>query len=163
MPLAVTHILLPIILVDTFRDHFLKKKKILSNRLILFAGLAGLLPDIDLPISLLLGVDLHRTITHSIIFPLMFLILAGILYFRKNKVYFKISLMFFIGFSIHLILDIIFGEVYFLFPFSFEGYYFDLTHLSNVYVQELYAMLDAVLLFFWLIHEELEHKIKDYL
>jgi hypothetical protein len=27
----------------------------------------------------------------------------------------------------------------------------------------IYAAIDAILLFFWLIHEELEHKISDYL
>jgi membrane-bound metal-dependent hydrolase YbcI (DUF457 family) len=160
MPLAVTHILIPVILVDTLRDRIIKKKNILSNKFVLLAGLAGLLPDIDLPISLILGVDLHRTITHSIIIPLTFLFLF--LVFLKKEKYSKIFLMFFIGFSFHILLDLIFGEVYILFPFSFEGYYLNLTHFSNLLMQELYTMIDAILLFFWLIHEELEHKISDY-
>ena len=160
MPLAVTHILIPIILVDALRDHVIKKKNILSNKFVLLAGLAGLLPDIDLLISLILGVNLHRTITHSIIVPLTFLFLF-IVFLKKEK-YSKIFLMLFIGFSFHIILDVIFGEVYVLFPFSFGGYYINPNHFSNLFVQELYTMMDAILLFFWLIHEELEHKISDY-
>jgi len=70
--------------------------------------------------------------------------------------------MLFIGFSFHIILDVIFDEVYVLFPFSFEGYYINPNRFSNLFIKELYTTMDAILLFFWLIHEELEHKISDY-
>ena len=49
MPLAVTHILVPIILMDLLRDHILKRNKIITNKNVLLAGLGGLFPDIDLP------------------------------------------------------------------------------------------------------------------
>jgi len=160
MPLAVTHILVPIILVDTFRDHILKKKNILSNRFILLAGLSGLLSDIDLPISYLLGANLHRTITHSVLFPLIFLTGFIFFYFYKKKTLYKIFLMLFVGFSTHIMLDYLFGEIYILFPLSMKGYYFNPSYLYDS--SQILVMFDAVLLFFWLIHEQLEHKISDY-
>ena len=75
MPLAVTHILIPIILIDLFRDHILKKKGVITNKHVLLAGLAGLFPDIDLPICYLLmgGVNVHRLYTHNIWLPILFL------------------------------------------------------------------------------------------
>lgn len=50
MPFAVTHVLVPIILVDFIRDHVLKKPKLLPNRYVFLAGVAGLVLDTDLPI-----------------------------------------------------------------------------------------------------------------
>lgn len=56
MPLAVTHVLLTIILVDLFRDYIMKNhKKYLTLHTIMIAGIAGLLPDIDIPLFWLLN------------------------------------------------------------------------------------------------------------
>lgn len=49
MPLAVTHVLLTIIAVDLFRDYFLKNKRYFTIHTVFIAGIAGLLPDMDLP------------------------------------------------------------------------------------------------------------------
>ena len=80
MPLAVTHILTPLILSDIYRDYIAKKK--FNLRYILVAGLAGLLPDIDIAIAWVLRLvsninisEIHRTFTHTLWFPLIFLIL----------------------------------------------------------------------------------------
>ena len=79
MPLAVTHVLLTIILVDLFRDYFTKHKKYFTLHTIFIAGVAGLLPDIDIPINWLLNslgysfdILKHGVITHTAFFGLIF-------------------------------------------------------------------------------------------
>jgi len=47
MPQAVVHVLFVIIVLDLFRDHFLKDKRELPLHYIFIGGIAGLLPDID--------------------------------------------------------------------------------------------------------------------
>jgi len=163
MPFAVTHILVPLILVDFVRDHFYKKKFILPNRYVIFAGLAGLLPDVDMLYPLFSVPNLHGTITHSIFIPIAFFIGFLISHYLKKKKLYKIFLMLFIGFSIHILLDATFSDsIAFLFPLSFERIGLNLIGpLKEWY--SFYAAMDAILLFVWLIHEELEHKISDYL
>jgi len=161
MPYAVTHILIPIILVDTVRDHVFKtKKKSLPNRYVLFAGIAGLLPDIDL----LFTPYLHRTITHSVWFPLIFLFGFLLSYTLQKEKLYKIFLMLFTGFSLHILMDaILLGSVAPLFPLNPTE--IGLNILTPVVLLGLnaFSAIDAVLLFLWLIHEELEHNISEYL
>lgn len=145
---------------------FKLKKRYLPNKYVLLAGLAGLLPDIDLIPSLLLvgSSGLHRTITHSLVFPAIFFIGFLVFCFLKRKKLYKIFLMLFIGFFIHILLDFsLLGTVYLLFPFSFTEFGLNLLAPLEPFGLEIFAMIDAILLFFWLIHEELEHKISDYL
>jgi membrane-bound metal-dependent hydrolase YbcI (DUF457 family) len=165
MPQAVMHILIPIIMVDTIRDHvFKQKRRLLPNKYVLLAGLAGLLPDIDLPLSMLLGQPLHRTITHSLLPPLVFLCGVAIFYFFKKIKSYKILLMLFVGFSLHIFLDFLLTDsLPLLFPFSFETYGLNILGLYSSTEYNVFTIMDAILLFFWLIHEELEHKISDYL
>ncbi len=161
MPYAVTHALIPIILVDTVRDHVFKtKRKFLPNRYVLFAGIAGMLPDIDL----LFAPSLHRTITHSIWFPLIFLF--GFLFsytLQKEKLY-KIFLMLFIGFSLHILMDaILLGSIIPLFPLDSTKIGLNLLAPIVSLGPDVFPAIDAILLFIWLIHEELEHNISEYL
>src|SRR3989338_2992064 len=97
MPQAVMHILLAIIVLDLFRDYMVKNKKEVPLSFIFIGGIAGLLPDIDIPLFWLvnnfLGIQVewfHRTFSHSIFFPLIFLIVSLVIY-RFNK---KYSLLF---------------------------------------------------------------------
>ena len=91
MPLAVTHILLTIILVDLFRDYIMKKhKKYLTLHTIMVAGIAGLLPDIDVPINWVLSffgksfeILQHGGLTHTAFFGLIFSIMSIIRRYRK--------------------------------------------------------------------------------
>lgn len=175
MPLAVTHILVPIILLDIFRDHILKKKGVITNKHILLAGLAGLFPDIDLPVSYLFlgGVNIHRLYTHNIWFPLLFLAVS-VFFESINKK--RISLYFNMlafGFLIHLILDsFLEGWISPFFPLSSYAFGLNLipelikTFFPNLPLEHfsllIFSAMDAVLLYFWLIHEQLTHKIKDY-
>lgn len=163
MPFAVTHILVPMILVDFVRDHLFKiKKQVLPNNYVLLAGLFGLMLDIDM-LPVLFGMpNLHGTTTHSIIFPIAFFIVFLMSYLLKKRRTYKIFLMLFIGFSIHVLLDFSFSDtITIFFPFDFNQYGLNLIgSLGNWY--DLYAAIDAILLFLWLIHEGLEHKISDY-
>ena len=161
MPYAVTHALIPIILVDTVRDHVFKmKKRFLPNRYIIFAGIAGMLPDLDL----LFTPSLHRTITHSIWFPLIFLFGFLLSYtFQKEKLY-KIFLMLFVGFSLHVLMDAtLLGSVAPFFPLDATQIGLNLLAPVVSLRPDVFPAIDAVLLFMWLIHEELEHNISEYL
>ena len=168
MPLAVTHVLIPIILVDLFRDYFLKNKKLLPNHMIFLAGVAGLMVDIDLPLSILLGnwlglpIPAHRIMSHNIWIPLSFLALSVFFWKKKNKTLGKIFLMFSIGTASHLILDAtLIGTIAPFYPMS--DMMWGLNLLPSRYWQDFSASIDAVLLLLWLVHEEMKHKISDYL
>lgn len=163
MPFAVTHILVPMILVDFARDRVFKiKKQFLPNKYVLLAGLFGLMSDIDM-LPVLFGIpNLHGIITHSIIFPITFFIGFSISYLLKKEKTYKIFLMLFIGFSIHIILDATFSDtITIFFPFDFNQYGLNLMGSLGKWFN-LYVAIDAILLFLWLIHEGLEHKISDY-
>jgi len=175
MPLAVTHILVPIILMDLFRDFILKKKGVITNKHVLLAGLSGLFPDIDIPISyfFLNGVNIHRIYSHNIWIPILFLAFAAYFNSIKKK---KVSIYFIMiafGFVIHIVLDGILGG--FITPFyPFSDYKFGLnlvpfflmTYFPALFQERfitlLFSAMDATLLFFWLIYLQLTKKIKDY-
>ena len=175
MPLAVTHILVPIILIDLFRDHIIGKKGVITNKHVLLAGLSGLFPDIDLPVSYLVfgGVSIHRLYTHNIWFPILFLAISMFFHFidkKKTSLYF---VMMAFGFTMHLVLDAsLSGYIVPFYPFS--NYTFGLNIIERILMVIspnlvnkdfgllIFSSMDAVLLFFWLIHEQLTNKIKDY-
>ena len=80
MPLAVTHVLLTIMIVDLYRDYVAKHKKYFTLHTVFIAGFAGLLPDIDIPLNWVLNIFgagiIHGTITHTPLFAFIFLIPA---------------------------------------------------------------------------------------
>jgi len=172
MPLAVTHVLLTIILVDLYRDYLAPHKHYFTLHTILIAGVAGLLPDIDIPINWImhaLGVSIqwlsHGGITHTPLFGFLFLI-PGIYLWKKeqhqNAMYFFVITF---GICFHLFLDALLGGgssdgIMFFFPFSTIG--FKLHLLKEVGLKQLPAALDAVILLAWLWHEEKKHKITDF-
>jgi len=170
MPFAVTHVLSSIIAVDLYRDYFTKHKRYFTLTTILTAGIAGLLPDIDIPINFLLnllGIPLtltHRGMTHTLLFAILFL-LPG-LYFWKNKKH-KIGMLFFVttfGILLHILLDVLFSADYgimLLWPFLEVN--FSLNLLNSETLLNFYAAIDALLLIGWLVHEEIKHKIKDFI
>jgi len=169
MPFAVTHVLTSIILVDLFRDYFAKHKKYFTLHTIFIAGVAGLLPDIDLPLNWFLnffGLNIvHGTVTHTPLFGLIFLI-PGLILWRKKK--HKIATYFFVacfGIFLHLSLDYLFmgnygSGIMFFYPFSNETY--GLNILQNV-AYHFFAAVDAIILLLWLWHEEIKHKISDFI
>lgn len=173
MPLAVTHVLLTIILVDLYRDYITKHKKYFSLHTILFAGIGGLLPDIDVPINWVLNsfgyfpdILKHGGVTHTPLFGLIFLIPAFIL-LKKGK--YKISVYFFVitfGILFHIFLDYLIGGgtyegIMWFYPFSTVTYKIHL--LTNIGLRNLAAGIDAIILLAWLWHEEIKHKIIDFI
>jgi hypothetical protein len=168
MPFAVTHVLLTIILVDLYRDYVAKHKKYFTLHTVFIAGFAGLLPDIDIPLNWLLSFFsagiMHRTLTHTPFFGLIFLIPGIYLWFKKKHkaaLYFIVTT---IGIFFHIFLDFILstddGGLMLFYPLSFAQY--GLNLVSNISPTAL-AGIDAVILLLWLWHEELRHKISDYI
>lgn len=174
MPLAVMHVLTSIILVDLYRDYIAKKKKYFTLNTIFFAGFFGLLPDIDIPLRMIseaLGFNVpfifqHGGITHTPFFALLFLMPAFIFYKKKKH---KIAMYFYVAtFAIflHIFLDYIIGGgsyegIMWLFPVSLQVWkihiinYFSFSHIPE--------SIDALLLLAWLWHEEIKHKISDFI
>jgi hypothetical protein len=76
MAYAATHILVPMLLVEVYRIVFKKK---FSRWYTVFVGFAGLLPDIDFAVQWFMQwvfhieLDLHRYVSHSAIFILLFI------------------------------------------------------------------------------------------
>ena len=76
MALAVTHVLIAILTLDFFRHYVFGLKKF-PRHLLVVGGIAGLMPDIDIPLgwffSFLTGnkVALHGEFTHSLIFVMV--------------------------------------------------------------------------------------------
>lgn len=174
MPLAVTHVLLSIILVDLFRDYVIRDhKKYLTLHTIMIAGIAGLLPDIDIPINWILGffgksfaLMQHGGLTHTAFFGLIFLIPGFILWKKgrhKTAVYFFVITL---GVLFHVFLDYLLGGgryegIMWLWPLSSQAFKIHLLRYSNL--SNLPAGIDALILLGWLWHEEIKHKISDFI
>lgn len=169
MPFAVTHVLTSIILVDLYRDYFARHKKYFTLHTVFIAGFAGMLPDIDVPLGYFLnflGVDLmHRGFTHTPLFALIFL-LPGIILWKNKKQ--KEAMYFFVaafGILTHIFLDYTVstdagGGIMFLYPFSDAQYGLNLLQGAT---PVFFAGIDAAILLLWLWHEEMKHKISDYI
>ena len=76
MPQAVTHFLVVVILLELYREFFVKKKKSFPVHYVFIGGLAGLLPDLDIAVYYALSFfgftiqEVHRTFSHNLFFPL---------------------------------------------------------------------------------------------
>jgi len=173
MPFAVTHVLTSIIFVDLYRDYIAKHKRYFTLHTIFIAGLAGLLPDIDIPLGTFLGLfgkELgHRTITHTPFFALLFLIPAIILWHHKKH---KHAMYFFVttfGILMHLLLDFLLvpdtaGGVLLFYPLSYADFSIGiLGNITPLKTVNLFAAIDALILMLWLWHEEIKHKISDFI
>lgn len=182
MPLAVTHILVPILIVAIFRDFYLRKKdkKDCPLHYVLIAGLGGILPDIDILISIILNLagipdwDVHKTFTHSLFFTVIFLILFLVIpkgkarnkNVSKQKLSLRlIFLMIAVGTLTHIILDALLGgEAFFFYPFSLVDYSIHLfSYLPKVMRDVAFPILDGILLIIWVVYLELKHKISDFI
>lgn len=180
MPQAVAHILLPLILASIIRDFYIKKKdrKNFPLHYVLIVGLAGILPDIDVVAFWFLHFfgfnlgEVHRTFSHTIFVPIVFIIL-GLLFtgrsfstLRKHKL--KINIVFYcfaIGSLFHLILDGVFvGYVAPLYPFITTPIGLNMFgYLPKILNEIAPASLDAGLLIIYLAYLELKHKISDFI
>lgn len=162
------------------RDFYLEKKN--KNhfplRYVLIAGLAGILPDIDILVFWVLNNfgfafdSVHRVFTHTLVLPLIFLILFFIFHniksieLGRNKL--KISiicLMIAFGTLTHLIFDwALWGQIYPFYPFSsFASGLNIVSGIQSDLQWVFFASLDAILLVFWLIYLEFKHKISNFI
>lgn len=174
MPLAVMHVLTSAILVDLYRDYVTKHKKYFTLYTVFLAGFFGLLPDVDIALRIIANffklsipsLLQHGNITHTPFFAVLFFIPGFILWKIKKK---KQAVYFFVAVPvilIHVLLDYFFGGgsqygIMWLFPFSTEAWKLNIT--STVFLQEFQRGLDAVILLVWLWHEEIKHKISDFI
>ncbi|MBI4155285.1 metal-dependent hydrolase [Candidatus Woesearchaeota archaeon] len=171
MPLAVTHIIITIVLVDLYR-HYIAKNSF-SRVYVLIAGIAGLLPDADIPLSWLISLFsktpliVHRIFTHAVIWSILFVLIAFIIHISSKKKYFKFTkkqvalffIMISIGWLSHIVLDCTLqGNE----TISWIPIIANLNFCPKWLTQEAITGLDAIILLAWLIHEEIKHKIKDY-
>ncbi|MEK6970005.1 MAG: metal-dependent hydrolase [Nanoarchaeota archaeon] len=163
MALAVTHVIITIIVLDVFRHYVFGKKKF-PRYLLVVGGIAGLLPDIDVPLTwiynLLMGTtgSLHGLFTHSILFPAIFLILTSVFFLQKKIKLAKISLVIFVGLFLHLLLDCLYGGYStFLWPMEIST-----AFCPQWGIKSYASAIDALILVAWLIHEEAHKLIKDY-
>lgn len=170
MPLAVTHVILAIVLLDIFRDYIIKNRKKIPLHYIFIGGVAGLLPDIDVPLYWLLNKLLkieitwfHRTFSHSIFFPLAFLaVTVGLALFSKNKKHWVLMAVITFGVSLHILLDGLFvGYITLFYPFSTLQYGFNFA--SRIAWPSFIEGLDAIILLVWLWDLDRRHKLRDFM
>jgi len=165
MALAVTHILIAIIILDLFRHYVFGKGKF-PRYLLVIGGIAGLAPDLDIPlswfVSLITGntVQLHGEFTHSIFFVILFAVIGLIRHLQEDDKWAKIFYVIAAGWFIHLLLDCIFGGYgTFLWPVVYNTKMF----CPQWNVSQFRVAIDAALLVIWLIHEEIHNRIRDYI
>lgn len=178
MPQAVTHVLIVLILLELYRDYFVKNKKAFPIHYVLIGGVAGLLPDLDIAVFYLLSFfgftiqEVHRTFSHNIFVPLLFVAIAVPFWKFKNKElgerHLKLRNIFLViafGILMHLILDsIVSGYVMPLYPFSTFSFGLNLLQYApSAWRSTIEPSLDAAFLVLWLIRIEVRHKISSFL
>jgi len=164
MPFAVVHIIVAIAILGIVR-HYFSSKKTLTPRIILIGGIAGLLPDLDILLSWVYDiltrttVDLHGLFLHSILFPILTLVVALTLFLTKKK---KLAVIFSVitfGLILHSSLDCLFGGVdkNFLWPLK------STNSCPEWGLAGFAEELDAIFFVLWLGYLELRKKVKDYI
>lgn len=178
MPQAVTHIVAAILIAEFIREYVVKDKKKFSIYYVFIAGLAGILPDLDVAAFWILNFfgysieEVHRTFTHTLFVPLLFLILAFIFWNFKTRELGKhhlklhtIFLMLALGSFIHLVLDVtIAGTIRPFYPVYNFSIGYNLAGFLPFDLQQIFfASLDAAIFILWLVWLEYKHKISNFI
>ena len=182
MPHAVTHVLIPIILLSLFRDFFLndKQRKRFPLHYVLIAGVAGLLPDIDVIVYYVMSFfgyslsEVHRTFSHNLFVVLLFVVLGVVAYvfgFRNKELgkhHLRLDKIFYViafGVFVHLVLDfVVAGIIMPFYPLSDWSIGLNtIRYLPNAWQDSFVPSLDAGLLILWLVYMEFKHKISDFI
>lgn len=176
MPQAVTHFLIAVILLELYRDFFVKDRKSFPVHYVFIGGLAGLLPDLDIAVYYFLSFfgfsisEVHRTFSHTLFVPIIFVVLAFLfLNFKSERLgnrHLKlrnICLVIAFGIFIHLGLDaIIDGAIRPFYPFLKYTVGINLINSApESWRSSLIPTLDAVLLILWMIYLQAKHRISD--
>ncbi|MBI4149150.1 metal-dependent hydrolase [Candidatus Woesearchaeota archaeon] len=160
MATAVGHLIITMVLVELVCNYLLKLK--LSRRMILAGGIAGLLPDLDIPLawglSWLTGerVYLHGGILHTLLPVLLSALVALALWNKRVPRSVRIiAAIIPAALLLHLALDCAYGGyATLLFP----------LHTGNVCPQwdtsKYLLETDAIMLVAWLIIEDIRRKGK---
>ncbi len=168
MPQAVVHVLFTIIVLDLFRDYIIKDKRRIPLHYIFIGGIAGLLPDIDVPLFWLLnnflGINVpffHRMFTHTFLFIGVFLLASLVCFDISRKASELLGIITF-GAAFHVFLDwLLVGGVAPFYPFSGASYGLDL--IGRLHLPLAVEGLEAIVLLLWLWHEEKKHRISDFI
>jgi membrane-bound metal-dependent hydrolase YbcI (DUF457 family) len=178
MPHAIFHILIAIFIADFIRIYIVKDKKKFPFHYVFIAGIAGVLPDVDVIVFWVLYFfnfsleEVHRTFTHTLLFPLIAIICAGATWNLKDKTVGKrhmrwhiIFLMIALGLIIHLVLDAtVEGKIVPLYPFSNFSIGLNLvSYLPFALRGLLEPSLDAGIFILWLFWLEYKHKISYFI
>ena len=174
MPYAVTHVILTIVIADIYRDYIAKKR--FPMIYVFIAGVAGLMPDLDVPAGWIFNFifktnyNFHRIYTHSLFYAIAFFFTAMLFLFSRKEKYKILKwnvpkhafAMFFLamafGWLMHIALDC---------SLAADGYLnlapaVPLKFCPHPFSNQALAGFDAIILVLWLIHEQWRHKIKDY-
>jgi len=159
MPLAAFHAIITIVILAAIRK-FLRIN--FSNRLLLFGGILGLLPDLDIPIALAVnwvlgtGLYLHKVYANALIIPLLIFITAIILKYYNYGKQSVIVLVVAVSYFFHIVLDCFFslGLTANLLPGGEM-----LGMCRNIADKETLIIIDALFLGMFLIY--LAYKAKD--
>lgn len=178
MVYAVTHFLVVVLLLEIFRNFYIKNKKLFTIHYVFLGGLVGLLPDLDIVIFYILSFfgfnfnQIHRSFSHSLFIPLIFVILAILFYsvkyeelgYRHLKLR-NIFLVISFGIFIHLLLDfLIAGSIMPFYPFSYYSIGLNLVRFApQSWRESILPSLDALMLIVWMIYFEVKHKISSFL
>ena len=163
MALAVTHVLLTIVVLDLFRHYLFGKHKFPRYWLVI-GGVAGLFPDIDIPLgwayNFLTGsaINIHGMFTHSIIFPALFLVAGFIFHYQRKSKWAGWCFVIAGGWFMHGLLDCTFG--------GYKDFFWPLfvnNFCPQFGIDKFAPHIDAVILVLWLVHEELHKRIRDYI
>ena len=174
MPHAVTHVLIALIIADIIRDYIAKDKKNVPLYLVLIAGIAGLLPDLDIIVYWFLRIvssvelsEVHRTFSHTLFMPVISFAIGFATIGMKKITKYKVSISkiaFFIalGISTHLFLDFLLsGWIRPLYPLS--NYMIGMNIVPMELSKTVIPGMDAILLVAWIVHEYKNHRIKDFI
>ena len=180
MPYAVAHFLIPVILLELFRDFFIKDKKSFPIYYIVIGGIAGLIPDLDIAIFYLLSFtnfsfnffDVHRVFLHNLFLPLLFILLALIFYNFKSETlgnrHLKLKNIFLIlafGTFVHLLLDfLVWGQILPFYPINYYSIGLNLYEIFPISWQgSIIQTVDAILLVLWISYLAITHKVRELL
>src|SRR3989344_4232783 len=162
MPYAITHVIIPLFILSIARHIYIKKTgRRFPLQYVLIGGLAGVIPDLDIPLFWILHYfgytieQIHRTFMHTIFVPIIFIILAFAAHYaikkREGRNHLSITVILLLcafGSFIHLVLDAaLAGYIRPFYPFSnmLVGTGFPFTVLPEHLALFFLATLDGVL------------------